>query len=102
MVAGHLRGRFPRLVTLVADAGYSGATLAGWLLALGGWALEIVRGAVGKTTFQVEPKRWIVERAFGWLNYYRRLSKDYEDLPETSEVMILIAMTHVMVRRLAR
>jgi putative transposase len=102
LVATQLVGRFPRLVTLFADAGYRGPRLADWLRALGGWALEIVRGAVSKTTFEVEPKRWIVERTFGWLNYYRRLSKDYEELPETSEVMILIAMTHLMVRRLAR
>jgi putative transposase len=102
LVAGQLRGRFPRLVMLFADAGYSGTPLAAWLLALGGWVLEIVRGAVGKTSFEVEPKRWIIERTFGWLNYYRRLSKDYEELPETSEVMILIAMSHLMVRRLTK
>jgi putative transposase len=46
------------------------------------------------------PKRWIVERTFGWLNRYRRLSKDYEELPQTSEVMILIAMSHLMLRRM--
>ena len=67
-----------------------------------GWALEIVRGVVGQTTFEVQPKRWIVERTFGWLNRYRRLSKDYEELPETSEVMILIAMTHLMVKRVRK
>jgi len=48
--------------------------------------------------FAVQPKRWIVERTFGWLNRYRRLSKDDEVYPETSEVMILIAMPHLMVR----
>jgi putative transposase len=102
LVATQLVGRFPRLGKLFADAGYSGPVLAAWLLALGGWVLEIVRGAVGKTSFEVEPKRWIIERTFGWLNYYRRLSKEYEELPETSEVMILIAMSHLMVRRLAK
>jgi putative transposase len=46
------------------------------------------------------PKRWIVERAFGWLNRWRRLSKDDEELPEVTENMIYIAMIHLMLRRL--
>jgi putative transposase len=50
----------------------------------------------------VLPKRWIVERTFAWLLPFRRLSKDYEFLPETSEALIQVAMIHVMVRRLAR
>ncbi|MBW4478448.1 MAG: transposase [Tolypothrix brevis GSE-NOS-MK-07-07A] len=47
------------------------------------------------------PKRWVVERTFGWLNWCRRLSKDYERLPENSETFIYIAMIRIMVRRLA-
>lgn len=50
--------------------------------------------------FQVIPKRWIVERTFGWFNWSRRLSKDYEELPESSETMIYIAMIHLMLKRL--
>ncbi|MCD6291412.1 MAG: transposase, partial [Anaerolineae bacterium] len=50
----------------------------------------------------VLPRRWVVERTFAWLGKYRRLSKDYEYLTETSEAMIYAAMTHLMVRRLAR
>ncbi len=101
LVASQLRGRFARLVKLFADAGYSGAPLTAVMLTFG-WILEIVRGVVGQKTFAVQPKRWIVERTFGWLNRYRRLSKDYEELPETSEVMILIAMTHLMVKRVRK
>ncbi len=52
--------------------------------------------------FEILPKRWIVERTFAWWNQYRRLSKDYELLPEMSEAMIYGAMTHTMVRRLAK
>ncbi len=52
--------------------------------------------------FQVLPHRWVVERTFGWLNRYRRLSKDYEDLTKSSEAMIYIAMISLMVRRLVR
>lgn len=99
LMAGQLRWRFPRLRRLWADGGYGGAPLANWLLAFGGWVLEVVRGSRDQRGFQVIPRRWIVERTFGWLNRYRRLSKDYEALPQTSEVMILIAMTHLMLRR---
>jgi putative transposase len=99
LVGGALRGRFPRLARLWADGGYSGPDLATAVWQLGGWVLEVVRGTIGQDGFQVIPKRWIVERTFGWFNRYRRLSKDYEELPETSEVMILIAMTHLMLQR---
>ena len=47
------------------------------------------------------PKRWIVERTFAWLNRQRRLSKDYERLPETSEAFVYVAMIRLMLRRLA-
>ena len=87
---------------LWADGGYSGSDLAATLWQIGRWVLEIRRGAIGQTGFHVIPKRWIVERTFGWLNRYRRLSKDYEELPETSEVMILIAMTHLMLQRVRK
>ena len=102
LVVGELRGRFARLVTIFADAGYDGGPFCDWLHTFGGWVLEIVRGVVGQQGFQVQPKRWIVERTFAWLNRYRRLSKDYEELPETSEVMILIAMTHLMLQRVRK
>ena len=51
--------------------------------------------------FLLLPKRWVVERTFAWLGRYRRLAKDYEYLPQTSETMIRVAMIHLMVRRLA-
>ena len=57
--------------------------------------------AVRQKGFVVIPRRWVVERTFGWLNQYRRLSKDYEVLPSSSEAMIYIAMTRLMLRRLA-
>jgi putative transposase len=63
--------------------------------------LEIVAKVDGHT-FVVLPKRWIVERTFAWLGRSRRLSKDYEALCETVESWIYIAMSHLMVKRLAR
>lgn len=102
LVAGGLMGRFTRLVTLFADAGYHSQPLTDWLRSMGSWTLEIVRGVTNREGVRGEPKREIVERTFGWLNRYRRLSKDYEAHPETSEVMILIAMTHLMARRIRK
>jgi putative transposase len=64
--------------------------------------LEIVRRSDAQKGFVVLPKRWIVERTFGWLNRCRRLSQDYEYLTETSEAWIHVAMINLMVRRLAR
>ena len=82
--------------------GYADAWLANWVVMFGGLALELVRGQAGPRGFAVQPKCWIVERTFAWLNQCRRLSKDYEELPETSEVLILIAMSDVMLKRLAK
>ena len=64
--------------------------------------LEITKRSDAVKGFVVIPKRWIVERTLGWFNRYRRLSKDYEYLPQSSEAMIRVTMIHVMVRRLAR
>jgi transposase len=51
--------------------------------------------------FQILPRRWVVERTFSWIDQNRRMSKDYERLPETSEAFIYVAMSRLMVRRLA-
>lgn len=55
---------------------------------------------IDRRQFESLPKRWIVERTFGWLSRYRRLSKDYELHPDTSENMIYLAMIRNMLRRL--
>jgi putative transposase len=98
------RHPFTRVRLIWADGAYAG-NLAAWRWALRPWRnvrLEIVKRPKGTKGFQVLPWRWIVERTFGWLGRYRRLSKDYEYLPHTSETMIRIPMIHLMVRRLAR
>jgi putative transposase len=99
-----LRHQFTRVRLIWADGAYAG-DLAAWLWALRPWRkvrLEIVKRPKGVKGFQLLPWRWIVERTFGWLGRYRRLSKDDEYLPHTSETMIRVAMIHLMVRRLAR
>lgn len=95
-----LRGRFPRLETIFADGGYAGH-LEEWAPQETGFTLQIVRKPPEQQGFQVLPKRWIVERTFAWCGRYRRLSKDYEEVPASSEAMIHLAMTHRMLRRLA-
>jgi putative transposase len=65
------------------------------------YVLEIVKRTDTSNGFQVLPRRWVVERTFGWLNRYRRLAKDYERLPESSEAMVHVAMIRLMLARLA-
>jgi putative transposase len=99
LVLAKLKDRFPRLKLIWADGGYAGQLME-WALTFGGWLLEIVRRAEGSHGFQVLPRRWVVERTLAWLGRCRRLSKDYEVLPETSEAWVYIAMIHLMLRRL--
>jgi len=89
-------GQLPRLARVWADAMYR--AFAGWVAAHCRWVLEIVTGRPGATTFEVQPRRWIVERTFGWFGRYRRLSKDYETYPRNSETWIYVAMIHRMAR----
>jgi|TARA_Y100000031_G_C8002664_1_gene284332 putative transposase len=100
-VLHRLLGRFPRLERIWADGAYAGK-LVEWVQRNGGWKLELVRRPAHQHTFQVLPRRWVVERTFAWLGRQRRLSKDYEALSKTSEAWIYTAMTGLMLRRLAR
>jgi putative transposase len=81
------------------DQGYQGDNFARVVEQLCGAQVAVVKRS--EAGFVVLPKRWIVERTFGWLNQNRRLSKDYELLPEVSEAMIQGAMIRLMVQRLA-
>lgn len=91
-----------RLRLIWADGGYAGALLE-WVTQLRKRAplrLEIVKRNDDVKGFVVLPKRWIVERTFGWLSRSRRLCKDYETHVPHSQAMVLIAMTHLMLKRL--
>ena len=121
----------PRLSHLWMDAGYTGEGKgADWAQKVSGWTAEIVHhppklapeevmrrwvrewakegvsidpeGLSGPRRFGDLPRRWVVERTFSWLGQNRRMSKDYERLPESSEAFVYVAMTRLMVRRLAR
>jgi transposase len=95
----HRAGRRVRLVW--ADGGYAGQ-LVTWAKTSLKLTLEIVRRPDDLHTFQVLPRRWVVERTFAWISKFRRTVRDYERLPEHHEAMIQWAMIAIMARRLAR
>ena len=74
------------------------ALLACFLL---GPTLIVVRRIAGATGFALLPRRWVVERTFGWFRRWRRLSKDYEELAEVPEAVVKLAMIRLTVHRLA-
>ncbi len=87
------------LLKVLVDGGYKPGVVD-WGKAMFGSVLEVVkRPELHK--FKVLPKRWIVERTFGWFNGYRRLSKDYEHNPKTSEAMIHVLASNLILKRLA-
>jgi transposase len=96
--------RFRSIALVWADAGYANqvdTSLVTWARTAAGIVLEIVRRSDDVKGFQVLPRRWVVERTFGWLVRNRRLSRDYERLTGNSEAMIKIAMIRLMATRLA-
>lgn len=113
-----LAGQLPRMAKVWTDSAYQG--LKQWVKETLGWDLEVVKHwwtglrwvwvPEGQeppaldipSGFQVLPRRWVVERTFGWLGRNRRLSKDYEFLPETEEAFIYLGMVRLMLRRLAK
>lgn len=104
LVLTTLTKRFGWLRCIFADAGYAGS-LAQWVACRWprqGLRLEVVkRNRADQHRFAVLPKRWIVERTFGWLSKFRRLSKDYEFKTQNSETMILLAASRLMLAKLA-
>ena len=96
-----LQGKFPRLTKILADQGFDGKEFFAFVLSSFGWVLEVVAKVAGIGGFQVIPKRWIVERTFGWFGYQRRLAKDYEEKEEHSVAFIQWSMIRLMVIKLA-
>jgi putative transposase len=104
---------FPRLQHLWADSAYHQDFVA-WVEQTLGWTVQVVKRSsrwrwmpadqeppAVPRGFQVLPRRWVVERTFGWLGRWRRTSKDYEFLPQTSACVVELAMICLMLRRLA-
>jgi putative transposase len=97
LVLEKLKDLFPALKVVFADGGYAGK-LVQWVEQLKAFVLSIVKRT--DKGFKILPKRWIVERTFGWFGKYRRLAKDYERLTENSEATIKLAMINLMLRRI--
>jgi putative transposase len=106
---------FPNLEHLWADAGYRGAELRNWITEQLGLTLEIVQRKRRwvwvpndvepdpiPAGFEVIRRRWVVERTFAWILRNRRMSRDYELLPETGEALIYVTMIRLMLKRLAK
>jgi putative transposase len=114
LVLAGIGERCPTLRQLWLDAGYQGTAVT-WIEQELGLSVTVVRKPRRwvrwpadqepppmPTGFQVLPRRWVVERTFAWLGRYRRLSKDYEALPETEEAWIYLAMSSLLLARLAK
>jgi putative transposase len=111
-----LHGRFPRLQLIWGDSHYGGQFLE-WVKEQFGWNVQTVQGLgtapdanttepkpktkPSKGSFVVQPRRWVIERTFGWITRWRRLARDHEGLPETSEAFIKISASRRMLSHLA-
>lgn len=94
-----IKFRMPRLSTIFGDSAYRGDDLQNFLNH-DGYKIEIITRP--QKSFKIQPKRWIVERTLAWADQNRRMSKDYERYPQTSELLIEICMIRLMIRRLAK
>ncbi len=117
LVLADVGPQFPRLGHLWADQAYTGPLL-GWIAAELGWTVEIVERSPRRgfqvtpdghfqrvslpAVFEPLPRRWVVERALAWIGRHRRMSKDYERLPSTSEALIYLTSIRLLLARLTR
>ena len=95
----NVHNRWCRLKLIWADGAYNSAVEP--VRKQFGWILEIVKRPPDAKGFQVLPRRWVVERTFGWLGRYRRLARDYEHTTLSSETMVYVASIHRMLRTLS-
>ena len=116
MVLEPLASTFPRMKMLWGDSHYGG-TLIGWVKEHLGWTVQVVRGLITAKNlsqtpqetrqehtvayFHVQPRRWVVERSFAWITRWRRLARDHEGLPESSEAFIKLSASRRMLSLLA-
>jgi len=96
-----MRGTGKKRRKVWVDGTYRSAEWTSWVKEQYNIVLESVTRAEGQKGFAVLPHRWVVERTLAWLNQNRRLSKDYEELPSTSETFVYVAMPRLMLKRLA-
>jgi len=104
LVLGWLDEQYPSIELIWLDGGYANTVddhLIGWADQHIGVKLEVVKRSDDMQGFQVLPRRWVVERTLGWIDRCRRLARDFERLTAHAEAMVHIAMTGLMLRRLA-
>jgi transposase len=101
-VLGRVAGLFTKLRKLWVDGGYTGEAFAQWVKELcPELEVEVVKRSDNTVGFKVLPRRWVVERTFGWLMRHRRWAPDYENTETSAEAWIYIAMIRTQLRRLA-
>jgi transposase len=91
--------RLRRLAVVWLDGGFE-HRIEAWVEQHCSFRAEIVKRSAGATGWELLPKRWVVERTYGWLNRWRGLAREYDYLPQTTEAKILLAMSRLMLRRL--
>ena len=92
------RRTFPFIAKVFADQGYTGEKVESATVI----AVEIVRKSPDQVGFAVQPRRWVVERFFAWINRNRRLAKDFEATIASAETFLYAASVMLLTRRLAR
>ena len=97
-----IRQRFPWLELVWADSGYDARQVKGVIANIPVLRMEIVRRSDDVKGFQVQPRRWVVERTFSWFGRNRRLAKDYENLAATLAAFVTLAAIRLAIKRLAR
>jgi transposase len=95
------RHLFPRLSLIWVDGGYRGVDFMKWVMDTYQWVIEVIKRSDTAKGFVLLPRRWVVERTFGWMFWNRRLSKDYERLTRTSESFTYLASIKLMLNRFA-
>jgi putative transposase len=98
LVLNAIAKRWPWVTYLFGDAPYDRRTLLD-KAAYPDLTVKVVRGLQVQDGFQVQPRRWVVERTFAWLMRYRRLVRDYERRLDVSEAMIYIALGSSLLQR---
>jgi transposase len=101
-VLAEARHRFPFMRHVFADGAYAGEKLQGALTKMGEWTLEIIKRSDISKGFEILPRRWVVERTFGWLGKSRRRAKDGESTLQSALAWLFIAHVKTLTRRLAR
>ncbi len=100
-VLAEIRSSFPWLRHVFADGGYAGDKLRHALAGRGDWTIEIIKRSDIAQSFELLPRRWVVERTFAWLGRNRRLAKDFETTLESSTAWLFMASVQLMTRRVA-